>query len=177
MQSRGQIAIRCNKDGKTNWQAEQVGGGPFCVGPDPGELRAWVADDTELGKRAADEFLSSGRCLPGTLDRVFFEVQLRRFPDPGDAPKRRAGLGRACQCQDQSHYRQVFSGGGQIHSAPPAAGLSAASSGLRSSPPTRASRRSRLGSAASLRGVAGSGQEAGNDGRPRTRVARMAGRS
>lgn len=120
MNGMGQIAIRCGKDGKKTWQAEQVYGGLFCAGPDPDELRAWVADATEVGKRAADEFLSAGRCLPGTLDRLFFDVQLRRFPEPGDAPKRKEGLGRACQCQDHAHYRQVFPDGGQVHSAPPA---------------------------------------------------------
>jgi hypothetical protein len=79
-----------------------------------------VADDAELGKRAADEFLSVSRCLPGTLDRLFFEVQLSRFPELGDAPKRRPSLGRACQCQDHSHYRQISPDGGQIHGALPA---------------------------------------------------------
>jgi hypothetical protein len=165
MRGSGQITIRLGRDGKKTWQAEQVGGSPFCQGPDPGELRAWVADDTELGKRVADAFLSAGRCLPGTLDRVFFEVQLRRFPDPGDAPKRRAGLGRACQCQDESHYRQVFRDGG-IHSAPPAR---KSLSGLFWTAVITTYPKQRKESAQRGRarlGVAGSGEETPSDARP-----------
>ena len=106
MNDRAAIAVRYGKNGKT-WQAEQVYGGLFGPGPDPAELRAWVADETELGRRVAAAFLGTGRCLRGTLDQHLFEVQLRKFPDPGDAPKRRAGLGRACLCQDDSHYRAL----------------------------------------------------------------------
>jgi hypothetical protein len=113
------IAVRYGKNGKT-WQAEQVYGGLFFPGPDPAELRAWVADDTELGRRVAADFLGTGRCLCGALDQHFFEVQLRKFPDPGDAPKRRAGLGRACLCQDDSHYRALGSDHGRVHCGLPA---------------------------------------------------------
>jgi hypothetical protein len=115
MNGMGAIMVRYGKGGKKEWQAEQVCGGLFFPGPDPAELRAWVADDTELGKRVADDFLGTGRCLHGTLDRHFFEVQLRKFPDPDDAPKRRAGLGRACLCQDHSHYRPLGPDHGQVH--------------------------------------------------------------
>jgi hypothetical protein len=119
MNGMGTISVRLGKNGK-KWQAEQVYGGLFCPGPDPAELRAWVADDTELGKRVADDFLSVGRCLPGALDQHFFEVQLRKFPDPDDAQKRRAGLGKACLCQDDSHYRPLGPGHGQVHRGLPA---------------------------------------------------------
>ena len=119
MNGMGAISVRIGKNG-TKWQAEQVYGGLFCPGPDPAELRTWVADDTELGKRVADDFLGVGRCLPGTLDLHFFEVQLRKFPDPDDAPKRRAGLGKACLCQDNSHYRRLGLSDGQVHCGPPA---------------------------------------------------------
>jgi hypothetical protein len=80
-----------------------------------------VTDETELGKRVADDFVSTGRCPPGTLDQHFFAVQLRKFPDPGDAPKRRAGLGTACLCQDHSHYLPLSGAGqGGVHRMLPA---------------------------------------------------------
>jgi hypothetical protein len=117
----GAIAMRSDKNGKKVWQAEQVYGGLFSPGPDPAELCAWVADETELGKRVADDFVSSGRCMPGTLDRHFFAVQLRKFPDPDDAPKRRAGLGKTCLCQNHSHFLPVGSDGqGGVHRGFPA---------------------------------------------------------
>ena len=121
MNSLGMIAVRLGKSGKKKWQAEQIYGGLFSPGLDPAELRAWVADETELGKRVADDFVSTGRCPPGTLDQHFFAVQLRKFPGPGDAPKRRAGLGTACLCQDHSHYLPL-SGAGQsgVHRMLPA---------------------------------------------------------
>ena len=100
MNSMGMIALRLGKSGKKEWQAEQIYGGLFSPGPDPAELRVWVADETELGKRVADDFVSTGRCPSGTLDQHFFAVQLRKSPGPGDAPKRRAGLGKARLCQD-----------------------------------------------------------------------------
>jgi len=74
MNGMGVISVRLGKSGKEEWQAEQVYGGLFCPGPDHAELRAWVADDTELGKRVADDFLGAGRCLRGTLDQHFFEI-------------------------------------------------------------------------------------------------------
>lgn len=120
MNGRAAIAVQYGKNGKT-WRAEQVYGGLFCAGPDSAELRAWVADNTELGKRVADDFLGTGRCLPGMLDQHFFEVQLRKFPDPDDAPKRRAGLGKACLCQDQSHFQPLGGMGlSGVHRALPA---------------------------------------------------------
>jgi hypothetical protein len=119
MNGMGAITVWIGKNG-AKWRAEQVYGGLFCPGPDPAELRTWVADDTELGKRVADDFLSVGRCLPGTLDLHFFEVQLRKFQAPDDAPKRRAGLGKACLCQDNSHYRQLGLDDGQVHCGLPA---------------------------------------------------------
>ena len=113
--------MRPGKSGKKEWQAEQIYGGLFSPGPDPAELRVWVADETELGKRVADDFVSTGRCPPGTLDQHFFAVQLRKFPDPGDAPKRRAGLGKACLCQDLSHYLSLGgTGQGDVHRVLPA---------------------------------------------------------
>lgn len=116
MKSMGSIAVRVGRDGKKVWQAEQVyGGGLFSLGPDPGELRAWVTDETELGKRVADDFISTGRCPPGTLDQHFFAVQLRKFPDPDDAPKRRADMGKACLCQDHSHFLPLGPGNGVVH--------------------------------------------------------------
>jgi hypothetical protein len=119
--SMGTMAVRIGKDEKKVWQAEQVYGGLFSPGPDPAELRAWVADETELGKRAADDFISTGRCPPGTLDHHFFAVQLRKFPAPGDVPKRRAGLGKACLCQDHSHFLPFGSvGHGGVHRGLPA---------------------------------------------------------
>jgi hypothetical protein len=106
-----------------------VCGGMFDPGPDLAELRAWAADEAELGKRVADDFLSTGRCRVGTLDRHFFEVAQRKFPDPADAPERVAVVGRRSLCQDGSHFREMFperveEGGvrvkGGVHSAPPA---------------------------------------------------------
>jgi hypothetical protein len=48
-------------------------------------------------KIVADDFVSSGRCPPGTLDQHFFAGQLCKFPDPDDAPKRKAAWERlAC---------------------------------------------------------------------------------
>ena len=119
MSYRGLISMECSRDGVTR-RAGQVYGGLFCPGPDPAELRAWAADDTELGSRVADDFLSASRCLPGTLDRLFFEVQLRRYPDPADAPKRVAARGGACLCQDDAHYLPIGLGNSLVHSAPPA---------------------------------------------------------
>jgi hypothetical protein len=120
--SMGAIAVKVGKNGKKVWQAEQIYGGLFSPGPDPAELQAWVADETELGNRVADDFVSVGRCPPGTLDHHFFAVQLRKFPDPDDAPKRRAGLGKACLCQDQSHFLPLGGPGhGGVHRGLPAA--------------------------------------------------------
>ena len=68
MNDRAAIAVRYGKNGKT-WQAEQVYGGLFGPGPDPAELRAWVADETELDRRVAAAFLGTGRCLRGTPDQ------------------------------------------------------------------------------------------------------------
>jgi hypothetical protein len=122
MKSMGAISVRFGKNGKKVWQAEQVYGGLFSPGPDPAELRTWVTDETELGKRAADDFVSTGRCPPGTLDQHFFAVQLRKFPDPDDAPKRRAGLGKACLCQDDSHFLPLGGPGhGGVHCGLPGA--------------------------------------------------------
>ncbi|HEX9540492.1 MAG TPA: hypothetical protein VGA04_20205 [Streptosporangiaceae bacterium] len=119
--NKGTIAVRSGKNRKKVWQAEQVYGGLFSPGPDPAETRAWVADETELGKRVADDFVSSGRCSPGTLDQHFFAVQLRKFPDPDDAPKRRAGLGKACLCQEHSHFLPLGGAGqGGVHRGLPA---------------------------------------------------------
>jgi hypothetical protein len=120
MNGMGAISVRLGKSGKKEWQAEQVYGGLFCPGPDLAELRAWVADDTELGKRVADDFLGAGRCLRGTLDQHFFEVQQRTFPHADEAPKRRAGLGKACLCQDHSHYQPLGPDQSQIHRGIPA---------------------------------------------------------
>jgi hypothetical protein len=119
MSSTAVTAVRMGKSA-VGLHAEQVFGGLFCPGPDPAELRAWVADDIELGKRVADDFLGAGRCLPGTLDLHFSEVQSRKFPDPDDAPKRRAGLGTACLCQDHSHYRRLGRSDDRVHCGPPA---------------------------------------------------------
>jgi hypothetical protein len=122
MKSMGAIAARFGKNGKKVWQAEQVHGGLYSPGPDPAELRTWVTDETELGKRVADDFVSTGRCPPGTLDQHFFAVQLRKFPDPDDAPKRRAGLGKACLCQDHSHFLPLGGPGhGGVHCGLPGA--------------------------------------------------------
>lgn len=89
MTSMGTIAVQTGKDGTKKWQAEQIYGGLFSPGPDAVELRAWVADDTELGKRVADDFVSTGRCPAGTLDRHLFAVQLRKSRIP--AIRRSAG--------------------------------------------------------------------------------------
>lgn len=122
MKSMGAIAVRSGKNAKKVWQAEQVYGGLFSPGPDPAELRTWVTDETEVGKRVADDFVSTGRCPPGTLDQHFFAVQLRKFPDPDDAPKRRAGLGKACFCQDHSHFLPLGGPGhGGVHCGLPGA--------------------------------------------------------
>lgn len=103
-----------------------VYGGLFEPGPDSAELRAWVADEAELGVRVASDFLSTGRCHAGTLDRHFFEVALRKFPDPADASKR---AGRRSLCRDDSHFLEMFperveEGGVRVktgvHSASPA---------------------------------------------------------
>lgn len=121
MNSMGTIVVKSGKNGVKEWQAEQVYGGLFSPGPDPAELLAWVVDEAELGKRVADDFVSTGRCLPGTLDQHFFAVQLRKFPDPDDVPKRRAGLGKACLCQDQSHFLPLGGAGqGGVHRGIPA---------------------------------------------------------
>jgi len=120
MTSMGAIAVQLGQNGKKVWQAEQVYGGLFSPGPDCAELRTWVTDAMELGKRVADDFISSGRCPPGTLDHHFFAVQLRKFPGPDDAPKRRAGLGKACLCQDHSHFLPLGSGNGGVHCGLPA---------------------------------------------------------
>lgn len=122
MKSMGAIAVRFGKNGKKVWQAEQVYGGLFSPGPDSAELRTWVTDERELGKRVADDFVSAGRCPPGTLDQHFFAVQLRKFPEPDDAPKRRAGLGKACLCQDDSHFLPLGGPGhGEVHCGLPGA--------------------------------------------------------
>lgn len=121
MNSMGTIVVRFGKCGKKDRRTEQIYGGLFSPGPDSAELRVWVADETELGKRVADNFVSTGRCPPGTLDQHFFAVQLRKFPGPDDAPKRRAGLGRACLCQDLSHYLPLSDAGqGGAHRMLPA---------------------------------------------------------
>jgi hypothetical protein len=121
MNSTGTITVRFDRNGKKVWQAEQVYGCLFSPGPDLAKLRAWVTDETELGKRVADDFVSSGRCPPATLDQHFFAVQLRKFPDPDDAPKRRAGLGKACLCQEHSHYLPLGGAGqGGVHRGLPA---------------------------------------------------------
>lgn len=121
MTSMGAVAVRSDKNGRKVWQAEQAYGGLFSPGPDPAELRAWVTDETELGKRVAEDFVSSSRCSPGTLDQHFFAVQLRKFPAPDDAPKRRAGLGKACLCQDHSHFLPLGGAGrGGVHRGLPA---------------------------------------------------------
>lgn len=100
------------------WRIEQIYGGMHEPGPDSAELRAWVADEGELGRRVADDFIRTGRCYAGALDRHIFEIGLRAFPDPQDAPKRVAGRER-CLCQNHSHFRPTFADGG-VHSAPPA---------------------------------------------------------
>ena len=63
MNSIGMIAVRLGKTGKKEWQAEQIYGGLFSPGPDPAELRVWVADETELGKRGSGR-LRQHRPLP-----------------------------------------------------------------------------------------------------------------
>jgi hypothetical protein len=122
MKSMGTIALRAGKNGKKVWQAEQVCGGLFSPGPDPAELRAWVADDTELGKRVADDFVSTGRCPAGTLDQHFFAVQLRKFPDPDDAAKRSLG---GIVAGAQHHGR------GPVRAQHPAAGCDGTGGGQR----------------------------------------------
>ena len=114
------IAVRADNGGNVQWRAEQVYGGLFCSGPDPAELRAWVADDLELGRRVADEFVGTGRCLRGTLDQCFVEEQQREFPAAEDPEKRKAGLAKASLCQEDAHYRPTAAGGGLVHCAPPA---------------------------------------------------------
>jgi hypothetical protein len=118
----GAVEVRIDKYGRTVRQAEQVCSGLFSPGPDCAELQAWVSDEIELGGRVADDLVSTGRCQPGTLDRHFFAVQLRKFPDPDDWEKRRAGLGKACLCQDHSHFVS-FGGPGNsvVHRGLPAA--------------------------------------------------------
>ena len=94
---------RGQEGGKPERMAEQVDDGLFSRRLDAAELRVWVADEMELGERVAAEFVSAGRCLAGTLDQRFFDAQLRRFPNPEDAPKRRQGLGTARLCEDHAH--------------------------------------------------------------------------
>jgi hypothetical protein len=72
-------------------------------------------------KIVADDFVCSGRCPPGTLDQHFFAGQLCKFPDPDDAPKRKAGLGKACLCQEHSHLLPLGGAGqGGVHRGLPA---------------------------------------------------------
>lgn len=115
----GTVAVRVGRNGKTEWKAEPIYGGLLSPGPDPAELRAWVFDDAEMGERVAGDFVTNGRCPAGALDQHFFEVQLRKFPDPEDAPKRKAGLGKACLCQEQAHFFRLHGPGG-VHSGLPA---------------------------------------------------------
>ena len=68
MNSMGTIAVRFDKCGKKDRRAEQIYGDLLSPGSDPAELRVWVADETELRKRVADDSVSTGRCPPGTLD-------------------------------------------------------------------------------------------------------------
>lgn len=48
---------------------------------DAAELRDWVSDDVELGRRVADDFVEAGRCPAGAFDQHAFEVLLRLCPD------------------------------------------------------------------------------------------------
>ena len=94
---------------------------------DAAELRNWVSDDVELGRRVADDFVSARRCPAGAFDRHAFEVLVRLYPSEdfsdlmGDehleyrrekiqrvAAQRLADPvwgGRKCLCQDGSHTR------------------------------------------------------------------------
>jgi hypothetical protein len=94
---------------------------------DAAELRDWVSDDVELGRRVADDFVEAGRCPAGAFDQHAFEVLLRLCPDEdysglmGDehleyrrerirklAAERLAVPGwggRKSLCQDNSHTR------------------------------------------------------------------------
>ena len=47
---------------------------------DAAELRDWVSDDVELGRRVADDLVEAGRCPAGAFDRNAFEVLLRLYP-------------------------------------------------------------------------------------------------
>jgi hypothetical protein len=108
------------KSDKTLWKAEQIYGGLHQPGPDANELRARVADDTELGERVAKDFLSTGRCPLGALDRVFFDRARRMYPDsdPDNITKRKAEPGSKCLCQ-LAHFHPLPPGNGGVHSAPP----------------------------------------------------------
>lgn len=48
---------------------------------DATELRDWVTDDVELGRRVADDFVEAGRCPAGAFDHHAFDVLLRLYPD------------------------------------------------------------------------------------------------
>ena len=80
MNGMGAISVRLGKSGTKERQAEQVYGGLFCPGPDPAELRAWVADDAELGKRVADDFLSVGRWYARNAGSAFLRGPAAQVP-------------------------------------------------------------------------------------------------
>jgi hypothetical protein len=92
MNGTGVISVRLGKSGKKEWQAEQVCGGLSCPGPYSAELRAWVADDAELGKRVAGDLLSADRCLRDAGSALLRAAAPGTIP-PGDID--RSGQ-RAC---------------------------------------------------------------------------------
>jgi hypothetical protein len=100
---------------------------------DSAELRAWVLDDVELGRRVADDFVEAGRCPAGAFDRHAFEVLLRMYPsdkfsmsemsdDHLEYRRERIRLlaakrlavpgwgGRRSLCRDDAHMRWTNSG-------------------------------------------------------------------
>jgi hypothetical protein len=65
------------------------------AGADVTDPRVHVDLDQAGERPAGDRRLGIGRLGPlrGTLDQHFFAVQLRKFPDPDDAPKRKGRSG------------------------------------------------------------------------------------
>jgi hypothetical protein len=126
-QHMGYVMASWNARHGAQYRGGSIYSGISQVDLDAAELRDWVSDDVELGRRVADDLVEAGRCPAGAFDRHAFEVLLRLFPDEdysglmGDGHlecrrERIRGLaaerlavpgwgGRKGLCRDNSHKR------------------------------------------------------------------------